>query len=65
MTNNSNESRDAGTEFLADVLKIRETIDRRYDELVSESVTPMTGEEAFEQLRQKSQEYRLKKSSSF
>jgi len=42
----------------AELDRIRETLDRRYDELKSGSVKLIDGEEAFDRLRQKSKKLR-------
>ena len=47
----------------AELTRIRETLDRRYDELKNGSVKPIDGEEAFDRLRQKSKSLRQSESS--
>ena len=43
---------------IMDLEKVREMLDRRYDELKSGEVKPIDGEEAFALLRKKSQQWR-------
>jgi predicted transcriptional regulator len=45
---------DALAGYLEEVAAIRETLDSRYDDLKSGRVKPIDGEEAFRQLREKS-----------
>ncbi len=49
---------DAMTGYLAELTQLRNTLDRRYDEIKSGRVKPVDGEEAFVQLREKSQDHR-------
>jgi len=49
---------DAMTGYLAELTQLRNTLDSRYDEMKSGRVKPVDGEEAFDQLRQKSQDRR-------
>jgi len=42
---------------IMDLEKVREMLDRRYDELKSGEVKPIDGEEAFALLRKKSQQW--------
>ncbi len=49
---------DAMTGYLAELTQLRNTLDSRYDEIKSGRVKPVDGEEAFVQLRQKSQDRR-------
>jgi len=49
---------DAVAGYCAELAQIRETLDRRYDELENGLVKPMDGKEAFDRLRQKSKEFR-------
>ena len=46
------------TEDLQEPAKIRETLDRRYDELKSGRVQPIDGEKVFAELRRKSEQRR-------
>jgi predicted DNA-binding protein len=48
--------KDALAGYLAEVCEVRESLDRRYDDIKSGRVTPMDGEEAFARLRHKRQE---------
>jgi predicted transcriptional regulator len=41
------------TDFFDDIAFVRETLDRRYDDMESGRVTPIPGEEAFARLRAK------------
>lgn len=49
---------DAMTGYLAELTQIRTMLDGRYDELKSGRVQPIDDEDAFAQLRQKSQDRR-------
>ena len=49
---------DALAGFLDELASLRETLDGRYDDLKSDRVTPIDGEEAFRRLRQKSERRR-------
>jgi predicted transcriptional regulator len=49
---------DAMTGYLAELSQVRNMLDRRYDDIKSGRVQPVDGDEAFEQLRQKSQDRR-------
>lgn len=49
---------DAMSGYLAELTQVREMLDGRYDEIKSGRVQPIDGDEAFEQLRQKSQNRR-------
>ncbi len=49
---------DAMTGYLAELTQLRNTLDSRYDEIKSGRVKPVDGEDAFVQLRQKSQDRR-------
>jgi predicted transcriptional regulator len=49
---------DAMTGYLAELTQVRDMLDGRYDEIKSGRVQPIDGEEAFIQLRQKSQDRR-------
>jgi predicted transcriptional regulator len=49
---------DAMTGFLAELSKVRNMLDTRYDDIKSGRVQPIDGEEVFRQLRQKSQNLR-------
>jgi predicted transcriptional regulator len=49
---------DAMAGYTAELAQMRQTLDTRYDEYKSGEVVPLDGEEAFERLRQKSQERR-------
>ena len=49
---------DAMTGYLAELTQLRNTLDSRYDEMKSGRVKPVDGEEAFVQLREKSQDHR-------
>jgi predicted transcriptional regulator len=44
--------------YLEDVASVRKTLDSRFDDLESGRVKPVDGEEAFRQLRQKSERRR-------
>jgi hypothetical protein len=44
--------------YLQELAQTREMLDRRYDELKSDRVKPLDGEEAFANLRRKSEECR-------
>jgi hypothetical protein len=46
----------------AELAQVRQTLDTRYDDIKSGRVTPVDGEEAFSQLRQKSQAERSNRS---
>jgi predicted DNA-binding protein len=46
--------KDAMTAYLVELNQVRETLDRRYDEIKSGTIKPVSGEEAFERLRKKS-----------
>ena len=46
---------DAMAGYLAELAQLRSTLDGRYDEIKSGRVKPLDGEEAFRQLRSKSQ----------
>jgi predicted DNA-binding protein len=49
---------DAMTGYLAELIQVRNMLDGRYDDIKSGRVQPVDGEEAFGQLRQKSQDHR-------
>ena len=49
---------DAMNGYLAELTQVRGMLDGRYDEIKSGRVQPIDGDEAFEQLRQKSQNRR-------
>src|SRR5712664_1280498 len=49
---------DAMTGYLAELTQVRDMLDARYDEIKSGRVHPIDGEQAFDQLRQKSQDRR-------
>ena len=49
---------DAMTGYLAELTQVRAKLDSRYDEIKSGRVQPINGENAFAQLRQKSQDRR-------
>jgi predicted DNA-binding protein len=49
---------DAMAGYLQEVVQVREMLDRRYDDLKSDRVKPVDGEQAFAKLRQKSKERR-------
>jgi hypothetical protein len=46
----------------AELAQVRQTLDTRYDDIKSGRITPVDGEEAFSQLRQKSQAERSNRS---
>jgi predicted transcriptional regulator len=49
---------DALAEYLEEVASARKTLDSRYDDLQSGRVKPIDGEDAFRQLREKSEDRR-------
>ena len=49
---------DAMTGYLAELTQLQNALDSRYDEIKSGRVKPVDGEEAFVQLREKSQDRR-------
>jgi predicted transcriptional regulator len=49
---------DAMAGYLAELAQLRSTLDRRYDEIKSGRVKPLDGEEAFNQIRHKSEDRR-------
>ncbi len=49
---------DAMVGYLAELAQLRSTLDGRYDEIKSGTVKPLDGEEAFNRLRQRSQDRR-------
>ena len=49
---------DALAGYLEEVASVRETLDSRYDDLKSDRVKPIDGEEAFRKLREKSERRR-------
>jgi predicted transcriptional regulator len=49
---------DAVAGYCAELAQIRETLDRRYDEIKSGRVKPIDGEDAFARLRAKNKERR-------
>lgn len=49
---------DALAGYLEELASLRETLDRRYDDLKSGRVKPIDGEEAFRRLREKSEHRR-------
>ena len=49
---------DAMTGYLAELSRVRDMLDTRYDDIKSGRVQPIDGEEVFRQLRQKSQNLR-------
>lgn len=52
---------DALAGYLAEAVSLRETLDRRYDDLKSGRVKPIDGEEFFEKLRQREDELLTRK----
>lgn len=50
--------RDAVVGYVEELTQVRETLDRRYDEIKSGKVKAIDGEEVFAQLRQKSESRR-------
>jgi predicted transcriptional regulator len=51
---------DAMAGYLQELAQVREMLDNRYDDLKSGRVTPVDGEEAFTNLRRKSEERRAR-----
>jgi predicted DNA-binding protein len=51
---------DAMAGYLAELVEVRNTLDNRYDQTKSGSVKPLSGAEAFESLRNKSNHRRPK-----
>jgi predicted DNA-binding protein len=51
---------DALAGYLEDLASLRNTLDTRYDDLKSGRVQPIDGEDAFSQLRQKSEQRRAR-----
>ena len=49
---------DALAGYLAELSQVRQMLDARYDDIRSGRVSPLDGEQALEQLRQKSRERR-------
>jgi predicted transcriptional regulator len=49
---------DAMTGYLAELSQVRDMLDSRYDDINTNRVQPIDGEEAFRQLRQKSENRR-------
>ena len=49
---------DAMAGYLAELAEVRTTLDSRYDQIKSGSVKPLSGDEAFELLRRKSENLR-------
>jgi predicted transcriptional regulator len=49
---------DAMAGYLAELAQLRGTLDRRYDEIKGGRVKPLDGEEAFDHLRNKSEDRR-------
>ncbi len=49
---------DAMSGYLAELTQLRNTLDSRYDDIKSDRVEPIDGEEAFGNLRQKSKDRR-------
>jgi predicted DNA-binding protein len=49
---------DAMAGYLAEIAQLRSTLDGRYDEIKSGQIKPLDGEEAFNRLRNKSQDRR-------
>ena len=49
---------DAMAGYLEELAQLRDTLDRRYDEVKSGRVKPLDGEEAFNRLRNKSKDRR-------
>jgi predicted transcriptional regulator len=49
---------DAMAGYLAELAQVRSTLDGRYDQIKSGQVKPLDGEEAFNDLRKKSQDHR-------
>ena len=49
---------DAMAGYLAELAQVRKMLDDRYDDLKSGRVAPIDGQEAFEQLRRKSEDRR-------
>lgn len=45
---------DAMAGYLAELAQVRDTLDRRYDEIKSGRVKPLDGEDAFRRLRRRS-----------
>ena len=52
---------DAMAGYLEELSRVRNLLDRRYDDIQSGKVKPIDGEEAFARLRQKSEERRSKR----
>jgi hypothetical protein len=53
---------DAMAGYLQELAQLRENLDNRYDDLKSGRVKPVDGEEAFANLRRKSEERRARRS---
>ncbi len=53
---------DAMAGYLEELAQVRETLDSRYDDLKSERVKPLDGEEAFSRLRRKTEDHRTSRS---
>jgi len=53
---------DAMAGYLQELAQIREVLDGRYDDIKSDRVTPVDGEEAFVNLRRKSKQHRPRRS---
>jgi len=53
---------DAMAGYLQELAQIREVLDGRYDDIKSDRVTPVDGEEAFVNLRRKSKQRRPRRS---
>jgi predicted DNA-binding protein len=51
---------DAMAGYLAELAEVRNTLDTRYDEIKTGSVKPLSGDEVFESLRNKSKDRRGK-----
>lgn len=49
---------DAMAGYLAELAQVRDTLDRRYDEIKSGRVKPIDGQDAFKRLRSKSKDRR-------
>jgi predicted transcriptional regulator len=49
---------DAMTGYLAELSQVRDMLDSRYDDIKSNRVQPIDGEEVFRQVRQKSKDRR-------
>jgi hypothetical protein len=52
---------DAMAGYLAELAEVRTTLDSRYDQIRNDSAKPLSGDEAFELLRRKSENLRQRK----